>query len=162
MRPLFLIVCLCLTLTACGYRGVGGSYVGSLPDAGATVAIARDAAALLASEYAPGHTTLFVPLPEKDTRNDFSAAFEAALRERGFLISQESSGGAITVAYTLDILKGEEGAGAAWYLHLRLSDGQTFARAYMPSGDPEAGRTSTTLEKGSGVSGASGANREAL
>ena len=160
MKRLLLIVC--LTLTACGYRGVGGSFVGSLPDVDATVAIARDAAALLASEYAPGHTALHVSLPEKNTQNEFSAAFEAALRERGFLISQESSGGAITVAFTLDTLKGEDGAGAAWYLHLRLSDGQTFARAYMPSGDPEAGRTSTTREKGFGASGADRANGEAL
>lgn len=160
MKRLLLIVC--LTLTACGYRGVGGSFVGSLPDVDATVAIARDAAALLASEYAPGHTALHVSLPEKNAQNEFSAAFEAALRERGFLISQESSGGAITVAFTLDSLKGEDGAGAAWYLHLRLSDGQTFARAYMPSGDPEAGRTSTTREKGFGASGADRANGEAL
>ena len=159
MKRLLLIVC--LTLTACGYRG-GGSFVGSLPDIDATVAIARDAAALLASEYAPGHTALHVSLPEKNAQNEFSAAFEAALRERGFLISQESSGGAITVAFTLDTLKGEDGAGAAWYLHLRLSDGQTFARAYMPSGDPEAGRTSTTREKGSGANGANGSDREAL
>ena len=71
------------------------------------------------------------------------------MRQRGFSVSPESGGNALTVAYTLDELKGEDGKnGGAWYLHLRLSDGQAFARSYLPSGHPEAGRSATTLEKG--------------
>lgn len=150
MKRLLLLI-LCLGLTACGYKGLGGSFVGSLPDADATAAIASDAADFLASEYAPGHTTIFVPSPEKDAQNGFSTAFEAALRQRGFSVSPESGGNALTVAYTLDDLKGEDGSnGGAWYLHLRISDGQAFARSYLPSGRPEAGRSATTLEKGLG------------
>lgn len=146
MKRHILLVMLALCLSACGYRGLGGSFVGSLPEKDGTAAIAEDAAQYLAHEYAPGHTTLFVLTPEKDAHNAFSAALDAALRVKGFTLTAESSGQAITLAYTLDVLKDEQGDESAWYLQLRLSDGRSVARSYAPDGAPEAGRSSTPLE----------------
>lgn len=147
------LLLLCFCLSACGYRGLGGSFVGTLPDAAATQAIASDAIAFLSERYAPGHTTLFLLTPEKDANNAFSAQLEAGLRQRGFSVTAERASDAITVAYTLDSLKGDEGEDdAAWYLQLRLSDGQAYARAYTAAGSPEAGRSATTLSKGFGSS----------
>ena len=143
-----LLLCLFLILTGCASHGVGGSYVGDLPQKSATTAIAEDAAIYLAQEYAPGHTSLYVLTPENDINNDFSILFDDSLRSRGFTISPDSSGNAITVSYTLDALKDENGKdNGAWYLQLRLSDGQMVARSYSPDGLPEAGRSAAPLEK---------------
>jgi len=141
MRSL-LLVAFCLLLTACGVRGLGGSYVGQLPERNAIQAIAADAAAFLAEQHAPGHTSLLLLTPEKDAQDAFSLALENALRQQGFTITTER-GKALTVAYTLDNLQDK----SAWYLQLRLSDGQAFARAYTALGLPEAGRSATTLGK---------------
>ncbi|MBQ4568245.1 MAG: hypothetical protein IJA79_09005 [Desulfovibrio sp.] len=142
-----LLFALAVCLSACGYKGVGGSFVGDLPKTDATSAIAEDAAAFLADQYAPGHTALYVLTPEKDALNAFSAAFDAALRSKGFTLASGPSN-ALSVAYTVDSLKDDKGDESAWYLQLRLSDGQAIARSYDASGLPEAGRTSTPLEKG--------------
>ena len=140
---------LCFMLAACGIKGLGGSFVGTLPEDDATVAIANDAAAFLAEEYAPGHTKVFVLTPEKDAQNAFHMAFDNAMREKGFTMLADKSGDALTVAYTLDCLKDDDGKkNAAWYLQIRLSDAQAFARSYTPSGLAEAGRSTTSLKIG--------------
>lgn len=143
-----LLLCLSLSLMACASRGVGGSYVGDLPQKSATAAIADDAAVYLSQEYAPGHTSLYLLTPENAANNDFSVSFDDSLRSRGFTMSPDGSGNAITVGYTLDALKDDNGKdNGAWYLQLRLSDGQMVARSYGPDGMPEAGRSAAPLEK---------------
>ena len=142
----YLILMMALCLAACAHKGVGGSYVGDLPQKDATSAIADDAAMYLAEEYAPGHTTLYVLTPEQNANNDFSVSLDTALRGKGFTMSPDGSG-AVTVGYTLDALKGENGEQSAWYLQLRLSDGHAVARSYGADGSPEASRSAAPLEK---------------
>ncbi len=145
MPRIILMMILAFSLAACAHKGVGGSFVGNLPQKEATSAIAEDAARYLAEEYAPGHTVLNVLTPEKDANNDFSAFLDAGLRVRGFTLS--SGGDAVTVGYTLDSLKDGKGNEVAWYLQLRLSDGRSIARSYRADGSPEAGRSAAPLEK---------------
>lgn len=147
MQRIILMMILAFSLAACAHKGVGGSFVGNLPQKDATSAIAEDAARYLAEEYAPGHTVLNVLTPEKDANNDFSAFLDAGLRVRGFTLSSGGSSDAVTVGYTLDSLKDAKGNDVAWYLHLRLSDGRSIARSYRADGSPEAGRSAAPLDK---------------
>ena len=144
---ILLLLCMC-TLTACGYRGLGGSFVGDLPESTATAAIAQDAIDYVLEQYAPGHTSIFLLSPEKDALNAFSAAFEDTLRQKGYEVLQTSTSDAVTLAYTLDSLKESEDESEAWYLQLRISDGQAIARVYDAAGTPVAGRSATTLSRG--------------
>ena len=141
------LLALCFCVSACGYKGIGGSYVGPLPEDAAVGHIAMDASNWLAEEHAPGHTKLFVLTPEKDAKNAFSTAFDSALREKGFTLLSASSSDGITLAYTLDSLKDDKGKDAAWYLQFRLSDGVAIARSYDADGMPEAGHSATQLER---------------
>jgi len=143
-RILFSALLLCLT--ACGYKGVGGSFVGPLPTDSAITAIASDASAFLSDRYPPGHTSLYLYTPEEEARNAFSATLENILRRSGFMIVQSPGSSSISVAYTLDRIGTDENA--AWYLQLRLSDGESVARSYGPSGIAEAGRSFTPLQPG--------------
>lgn len=148
MKKLLLLT-LCFALTACGARGLGGSFVGELPDNNCRDAIAEDAANFISNEHAPGHTKIFILTPEEKAKNDFGNAFEQNLRERGFTLLQESEKDALTIAYTIDGLKSENGKGFdAYYLQLRTSEGVAFARSYDADGKPEAGRSSTPLKNG--------------
>ena len=161
MKKLILLSMLTLCLTACGYRGLGGSFVGNLPEDAAVASIAADTSAYIMEQYAPGHTRLLVLTPEKDAHNAYSAALEADLRQKGYEVLQESASNAVTVAYTLDSLKGEDGKDVAWYVQLRFSDGQAIARVYNADGSAAAGRTATTLQRGLFQRAADKANRAA-
>ncbi len=138
---LFSLLLTVLLASGCAVRNPVGSWCGPLPEGGAVSAIAADAVSALTVLYPPGHTTLYL-VPAKDSSNGFAAAFESGLRKQGFTLAAADSGNAIAVAYTLDELEEK----AAWYLQLRLCDGQAIARAYTASGQPEAGQSRTEIE----------------
>lgn len=144
---LFLSAALVTASGCAGRHGFGGSFVGDLPGGGAVEAIAADASGQIAELYPPGHTRLFVLTPEKDAHNDFSQAFESALRRSGFTVLSNPAENAVAVAYVLDRLDGKKDGENAWYLQLRISDnensGLAFARSYTAAGTPEAGRSRT-------------------
>lgn len=138
----FLILSLLLfALFGCSARGPGGSFVGELPEEVAQRAIARDSADFLAQEFPPGHTRLHLLTPKE--RQEFSPLFEASLRKKGFVVSQEANGGAQSVAYTLDKLDDQ-----FWYVQLRIDGGKAVSRVYDIGGRPVASRASIGLEKG--------------
>jgi len=136
MRAFLLSLILAVALTSgCAMRGPANSFCGPLPGESAVTAIADDAVSTLASLYPPGHTTLRL-LPAKGLENGFAVALEKGLRAKGFTLAPTDASG-ISVAYTLDRLDEK----AAWYLQLRLSDGNAIARAYASDGSPEAGQS---------------------
>ncbi|MDL2210243.1 hypothetical protein LJC26_05515 [Desulfovibrio sp. OttesenSCG-928-O18] len=142
MRKTFLALCFAvLFASGCAKSGLVGSFCGPLPERGAVSAIAADAVACLSELYPPGHTSLRL-LQAKDAGNEFAAAFENGLRSQGFTLAATDSADVIVVAYTLDALDEK----SAWYLQLRLSDGNVIARAYTVSGQPEAGQSRTEQE----------------
>jgi len=134
LLPLMLVLAVVLT-SGCAMRGPAGSFCGPLPGESAVTAISGDAVSILAGLYPPGHTTLRL-LPAKGLGNGFAVALEKGLRARGFTLAPAGAEG-VSVAYTLDRLDEK----AAWYLQLRLSDGNTIARAYAADGSPEAGQS---------------------
>ena len=146
--PLLLMV---LLASGCAGRWPVGSYCGPLPETGAVSAIAADAVDCLSSLYPPGHTSVHL-VPAKDVENAFIQAFENGLRTSGFTLLPTATAGNVAVAYTLDAIF-EKGEKSAWYLQLRISDGEgngkSIARAYTASGQPEAGqsRTEITLKR---------------
>lgn len=129
-----LFACLCL-LQACAVRGIGGSYVGDLPQQDVIAKIANDMATYISEIIAPGHNPLSLLTPKKDAENEFSVSFENALRTKGFEISAT---GEISIAYTIDSLDDE-----SFYVQVRFSDGVAIARSYNADGVAEAGRTKT-------------------
>lgn len=141
--PLLLLICL---MAGCASRGFNGSFVGELPPGKAVEAIASDAAAQIADIYPPGHSAVFVLVPEKD---DFTPAFENALRQSGFTVLASPAENAVAVAYVLDQLNWKKSDEKVWYLQLRLSDNESggiaFARTYTATGNPEAGRSRTDI-----------------
>ena len=138
----FLILSLLLfVLFGCSARGPGGSFVGELPEEVAQRAIARDSADFLAQEFPPGHTRLHLLTPKE--RQEFSPLFEASLRKKGFVVSQDANGGAQSVAYILDKLDDQ-----FWYVQLRIDGGKAVSRVYDIGGRPVASRASIGLEKG--------------
>ena len=139
MRALILAFAVIL-VSGCASRGPVGSYCGPMPENTAVAAIAADAGAFLAGQYPPGHTTLH--LVPTESGNRFSVAFETDLRSRGFTLAPDKSADVLSVAFTLDVLDEK----AAWYLQLRLSDGNAVARSYAASGRPEAGQSRTSSD----------------
>lgn len=143
--PLLLMV---LLASGCAGRGSLGSYCGPLPEGGAVSAIAADAVDCLSSLYPPGHTGIHL-VPAKRVENAFVQAFESGLRTKGFTLAASPAPDAVVIAYTLDALF-ENGEKSAWYLHLRVSGGETggtsIARVYTASGQPEAGQSRTEIE----------------
>jgi hypothetical protein len=139
MKSMLISLCICTILVSgCASHGPFCSFAGSLPEKAAVEAIIDDAVSILTELYPPGHTSLHI-LSAKETENAFAVALESALRARGFILGPESSD-AITLAYTLDMLEEK----SAWYLWLRLSDGnevRVTARAYDAHGQPEAGQS---------------------
>ena len=113
--------------------------------------IAADAVDLLSNLYPPGHTAVHL-VPAKNVENTLVQDFEGGLRTKGFTLAPDARADAVAVAYTLDVLS-EKGEERAWYLQLRIFDSKTggisIARAYTPSGQPEAGqsRTETALKR---------------
>ena len=149
MRTLiFSLLLMMLLASGCASRGPLGSYCGPLPEGGAVSAIATDAVDCLASLYPPGHTSVHL-VPAKNVENGFAQAFESGLRTKGFTLLPTATADAVAVAYTLDALF-EKGEKSAWYLQLRVSDketgGKSIARAYAPTGQPEAGQSQTDIE----------------
>lgn len=141
MTRLLVLFLLLFVLFGCSARGPGGSFVGELPEEVAQRAIARDSADFLAQEFPPGHTRLHLLTPKE--RQEFSPLFEASLRKKGFVVSQEANGGAQSVAYTLDKLDDQ-----FWYVQLRIDGGKAVSRVYDIGGRPVASRASIGLEKG--------------
>lgn len=143
--PLLLVM---LLASGCAGRGPIGSYCGPLPEGNAVSAIAADAVSCLTEMYPPGHTSIHL-VPAKDVENSFVQAFEKGLRTSGFTLVPDVEADAVVVAYTLDALF-EKGEKSAWYLQLRISDGvtggQSIARAYTETGQPEAGQSRTEIE----------------
>lgn len=143
-----LVMCLFVVLSGCASKkGTGGSWVGALPEETAIQSIADDAVSQLASQYAPGHTTIMLETPKEKT-DVFSNVFENRLRTAGFTISQVNSLDTVKVAYVLDRVNPIEKEGDYfWYLQLRLQDqngeNQYYARSYTPYGASEAGRSYT-------------------
>ena len=146
--PLLLMV---LLASGCAGRGAVGSYCGPLPEGKTVAAIAADAVDLLSNLYPPGHTAVHL-VPAKNVENTFVQDFEGGLRTKGFTLAPDARADAVAVAYTLDALS-EKGEERAWYLQLHIfdskTDGISIARAYTPSGQPEAGqsRTETALKR---------------
>ena len=146
--PLLLLVVLA---SGCAGRGAVGSYCGPLPEGKPVAAIAADAVDLLSNLYPPGHTAVHL-VPAKNVENTFVQDFEGGLRTKGFTLAPDARADAVAVAYTLDVLS-EKGEERTWYLQLRIFDSKTggisIARAYTPSGQPEAGqsRTETALKR---------------
>ena len=139
MKMLMLTLLVAVSLVSgCASRGSLGSFAGPLPDKGAVVAIAGDAVSILADLYPPGHTV--IRLLPATTENGFALALENGLRAKGFTLVSADSSNTLTLAYTLDMLEEK----TAWYLQLRLSDGNTIARAYASDGSPEAGQSRIT------------------
>lgn len=143
--PLLLMV---LLASGCAGRGPIGSYCGPLPEANAVSAIAADAVDCLSSLYPPGHTSVHL-VPAKEVENAFIQAFENGLRTSGFTLLPTAAADTVAVAYTLDAIF-EKGEKSAWYLQLRISDGEgngkSIARAYTETGQPEAGQSKTEIE----------------
>jgi hypothetical protein len=147
MKMLILSLMLAVSLASgCASRGPLGSFAGPLPEKPAVAAIADDAVSILTDLYPPGHTALHV-LPVQEAENGFALALDSGLRAKGFTLAAKDAYDALTLAYTLDMLE----AKAAWYLHLRLSDGKAIARAYDAQGQPEAGQSRTMLDTRSGL-----------
>lgn len=139
MRKILFSLCLMVVFASgCAKPGMIGSYCGPLPEQSAVSAIAGDAVACLSELYPPGHTSLHL-LQTKEAVNDFAAAFENGLRAQGFTLAAAESADVVVVAYTLDALDEK----SAWYLQLRLSDGNVIARSYTAGGRPEAGQSRT-------------------
>ncbi len=137
----FLLALVLALLVGCSARGVGGSYVGELPQGSAVGAIAEDTSAWLAQEFPPGLTTLHLLTPKGS--QDFTGLFEDSLRRKGFVVTQESGSEGLSVAYILDKLDDE-----AWYLQVKIDGNKAVSRVYGADGKPVAGRSSTALEKG--------------
>lgn len=147
---IFFCLLMAMPVSGCAHKGLGGSFVGDLPTGAAVHSIAADAAVQIAGLYPPGHTSVLLLTPKKDAGNDFSVAFEDALRRRGFTVSTAADSTTVAVAYVLDHLSSDEdGEAPAWYLQLRISDneegGTAFARSYTASGRPEGGRSRTSI-----------------
>ena len=145
---IFPLLLMMLLASGCASRGPLGSYCGPLPEGGAVSAIAADAVDCLSSLYPPGHTSVHL-VPAKDVENGFAQAFERGLRTKGFTLLPAATADAVAVAYTLDALF-EKGEKSAWYLQLRISDGEgngkSIARSYTETGQPEAGQSRTEIE----------------
>jgi len=142
---LALLVLTCLA-SGCANKGFVGSFYGEIPQQGVTAAIAEDAADFLAAKYPPGHTTLQI-VPADKSANAFDNVFEARLRTLGFTVRPSAPAApaepdALTLSYILDRIE----ADASYYLQIRLSDGAAISRAYTATGQPEAGRSSTSHE----------------
>lgn len=133
VTAVFLVISGCAVMgSKGGYDGVSGSYPG------ATVPIAEDAARLVAGFYPPGHTSLRV-----DAGTEFGRAFEAALRKRGFTLSESGT----PISYQLDML--EPGV---CYLSLRTPGNQVISQSYALSGGGVASESPiTTTGSGSFV-----------
>jgi len=90
--------------------------------------LADQMAGSLAEIFPPGHTTVFIQ-PAKKTES-LGAAFEEALRSRGFIIAPEPGNQALAIAYALDRLDDQ-----TWYTRIAVSGGLVITRTYDLSGD---------------------------
>jgi len=144
MRALryFLCLALAMAMAACAARHAG-SFCGSGIRPEQFSVIAEDATARLASVYPPGRTALHL---EQAKRDGFGETLDGLLRERGFRLEPTAGAGVLDMAYTLDAINDEPGA---WYLHVALSDGFAFSRAYTVGEltAPEAGVAQTAPER---------------
>ncbi|MBQ4133346.1 MAG: TcpQ domain-containing protein [Desulfovibrionaceae bacterium] len=113
----FVALVVCTGCTAIGGKGAYDGVSGSHP--GAIEPIARDAARLMAGFYPPGRTSLHV-----DGKTQFGRAFDGALRQRGFTLSESG----IPVSYQLDML--EPGL---CYLSIKTPDNQVVTQSYSLS-----------------------------
>ena len=122
MRVFLLALAALIAGSGClGVNGKGGAFDGvSNAHPAAIGPIAQDAARLMAGFYPPGRTSLRV-----DAGTGFGRAFENALRQRGFTLSEAGQ----PVAYQLDML--EPGL---CYLSLKSGSNTVVSQSYAVSG----------------------------
>ncbi len=137
LLPFFLLMM--LMTTGCATHNIGTSFVGEVPKQNIEN-IAQTATSMIVDLHAPGQTSVYLEKSSDKTANAFDVAFENALRAKGFQISPHNNTNTIKIGYTLDIINYDKDKGEvpAWYLQLRLSSGQTFARAFTEGGMPES------------------------
>ncbi|MDR1044036.1 MAG: hypothetical protein LBP33_02825 [Candidatus Adiutrix sp.] len=107
-------------------RGQGHmySFVSESLPADQAETLADRLAASLAEIFPPGHTSLFLTLASD--QDALGAAFDQALRSRGFALAAEASDQALTVAYAADQVDEQ-----TWYTRLAISGGPLITRAYL-------------------------------
>lgn len=128
------IVLLLLVLSGCASMGSSNGFDGvSASHPSATEPIARDAARLMAGFYPPGHTSLHV-----NPAAGFGQAFDGALRQRGFTMSESG----IPVKYQLDMLDA-----SLCYLSLR-TPGNVITQSYILSGGSIVSGSTVTVTDG--------------
>ena len=120
-----LILALMVSGGCAGSRGQGHmfSFVADKFPADQALTLAERMADSLSEIFPPGHTTLFIQ-PTKKTES-LGAAFEEALRSRGFVIVPEPTDQALAVAYALDQIDEQ-----TWYTRLAMSGGLVITRTY--------------------------------
>jgi len=137
MSTLFRFPVLCVLLLAltvfggcAGNRGQGHmfSFVADKFPSDQAATLAERMADSLSEIFPPGHTALFIQPTAKP--DDLGAAFEAALRSRGFVIAPEPSDQALAVAYALDQVDEQ-----TWYTRIAVSGGLVITRTYDLTGE---------------------------
>jgi hypothetical protein len=112
----------------------GGSFVSAdLPQNKAQLIVEKIVERLVAV-YPPGRTALGLDLIQSDP---FGQQLEGRLRAQGFkLLSPQDSEDALLLNYTIDSIQDEEAL--IWYVHVRMSDGFSFAQVYDLGSAPKA------------------------
>ena len=131
MKKLTLFALAIFLCFACGcsrYSRENSFDLGNVP-AETMQNMASDTASLLASEYPPGHTSVYVVPVSSKLGGSFRAVLENSLRNKGFTLSFEETPGAMKLLYKLDQLKGDD----VWYLSLQFA-GRSLARVYNMGG----------------------------
>jgi len=125
-----LLLALMVSGGCAGSRGQGHmfSFVADKFPADQALSLAERMADSLSEIFPPGHTALFIQPTAKP--DDLGAAFEAALRSRGFVIAPEPADQALAVAYALDKVDEQ-----TWYTRLAVSGGLVITRTYDLTGD---------------------------
>ncbi len=134
-----LLLLMMLMATGCARHNIGTSFFGEVPKQNIEN-IAKTATSMIVNVHAPGQTAIYLEKSSDKSTNAFDVAFENALRSKGFKISPHNSANTVKIGYTVDIINHDEDKGEVpvWYLQLRLSSGQTFARSFTAGGVPES------------------------
>ena len=128
---IFLVLTLFISSLGCARNlPKGNSWEADNVPAGAMQIMADDASRIIAADYPPGHTQIFVVPAGTKSANHFASYLENAFRNKGFTVLSATASEAINVLYRLDALKNEE---AAWYLNIQFA-GRSLARVYNLDG----------------------------
>ncbi len=135
MKNILILLSFVLFIQGCAVHVPSGSFAVDIPQMLVTEKIAGDLLDYLSEDYPSGHTEIALLHPQRD--NDFSSRLEAALRRRGYTLSQNSP---LTLLYTLDMLESSE-----YYLQVTFDD-FSIGRMYDISGNPRSNWTKKVAE----------------